>query len=241
MARLARLYVPGMPQHVILEARTDTAFAASAGIDPLFRDDDDVRGFADALRRIVRDTGFAVHAYALLPGAVHLLGSPRDAASVAQTVQAVGRRYVAQFNRRHQRQGTLWHGRYRATVIDPDQHLLFVSQLIESLAGNPGMTAEGVRRSSYPHHVGLAIDPLITDHAQYWSLGNTPFERQRVYRELSEQAMAPAAVAAALDATRKGWIFGGAPFRERCARLANRRITPLKRGRPKAAPPQHDA
>ncbi|MGI4857170.1 MAG: transposase [Janthinobacterium lividum] len=225
MARLARLYVPGLPQHLMLDAQPGEA---------AFRDEADLACFADTLRRVAREAGFAVHAYALLPSGVHLLGSPRDARSAAQTVQAVGRRYVALHNRRHQRSGPLWDGRYRATVIDPERHLLFVSRLIESLASASAgaAMAELPRRSSHAHHVGLALDPLITDHALYWSLGNTPFERQRVYRELAEQPLDPDACARALEATRKGWVLGDDAFRERCARLANRRVEPLPRGRP---------
>lgn len=248
MARLARLYIPGLPQHLMLDALPG---------QPAFRDETDLACFAETLRRVARETGFAVHAYALLPSGVHLLGSPREADSASRLVQAVGRRYVALHNRRHQRSGTLWDGRYRGTVIDPDSHLLFVSRLIETLAMAPTGVAgriagagepaagEGAdaalgaaamadlpRRSSHAHHVGLALDPLITDHALYWALGNTPFERQRVYRELAEQALDPVACAHALEATRKGWVLGDAAFRERCARLANRRVEPLPRGRP---------
>lgn len=223
MARLSRLYVPGMPQYAILETRPG---------ENAFRDDEDLRAFADILRRMSRDHGLAVHAYALTSSGVHLLASPRDADSLSQTVQAVGRRYVALFNRRHQRQGALWNGRFRATVLDPDRYLLLVSRLVESLVGE---VTEGPRRSSHPHHVGLAIDPLITDHALYWSLGNTPFERQRVYRAQTELPVDAAMAATIIDATRKGWVLGDEAFRERCARNANRRLAPLQRGRPKKA------
>lgn len=123
MARLARLYIPGMPQHLMLPT--------SPG-EVAFRDEDDLRCFVETLRVAAREHGLAVHAYALTSGLVQILGTPRDAHSVARTVQAVGRRYVALYNRRHQRDGRLWEGRYRATVIDPDAHLLFVSVLIES-------------------------------------------------------------------------------------------------------------
>ena len=233
MARLARLYVPGMPQHVILESQV-TALA--------FRDAEDLICFAETLREASKALGFAIHAYALLPHAVHLLGSPADADSVPSTMQALGRRYVALHNRRHGRQGPLWEGRYRATVIDPEQHLLFTSRIIESLSGDVatlnggGQILPGPRRSSYPHHVGLAIDPTITDHPIYWALGNTPFERQRAYRSLAEQPLANEIVTHLIDATRKGWILGDAAFQARCERLANRRIVPLPRGRPKKAP-----
>lgn len=232
MARLARLYVPGMPQHVILEAQP---------LAPAFRDGEDLTCFAETLRQASRAHGFSIHAYALMPHAVHLLGSPTDVDAVPKTMQALGRRYVAIHNRRHRREGPLWEGRYRATVIDPEQHLLMISRLIESLSGDvailsdDGQSSLGPRRSSYPHHIGLAIDPTITDHPLYWALGNTPFERQRAYRSLAELPLPSDIVAQVIDATRKGWVLGDAAFRARCERLANRRISPLPRGRPKKA------
>ncbi|WP_347555118.1 transposase [Robbsia sp. KACC 23696] len=269
-----------MPQHVILPVRVGVA---------AFRADDDIRFFLDTLRGAARANGLAIHAYALTPAIVHLLGTPRDADSVSKTVQAVGRRYVAWFNRRYGAAGALWDGRYRATVLDPDAYLLSTSILIEAAAepalpqlsahrqqeiahaaaGAPAAdalttgaaigdtsdgkssgvtvarvearraegssidTLSGPRKSSYPHHAGLAIDPAITDHALYWALGNTPFERHRRYRAQAEQPLDPAASAQALDAARKGWVRGNDAFTQRCERLANRRLTPLRRGRPK--------
>ena len=46
-------------------------------------------------------------------------------------MQAVGRRYVAHFNRRYARRGTLWEGRYRATVIEGERYFLLASRVVE--------------------------------------------------------------------------------------------------------------
>ena len=64
MARLARLYVPDQPQHVILR-----------GLDqqPAFVDDQDYELFIDCLKAASRDHHLSIHAYALMPGAVQLL------------------------------------------------------------------------------------------------------------------------------------------------------------------------
>ncbi len=122
MARLARLYVPEQPQHVILR-----------GLDqqPAFVDDQDYELFLDCLRTASRDHQLAIHAYALMPGAVHLLVTPRDESSLPKAMQAVGRRYVAHFNRRYVRRGTLWEGRYRATVIEGERYFLLASRVVE--------------------------------------------------------------------------------------------------------------
>jgi len=92
---------------------------------------------------------------------------------------------------------------------------------------------EQYRWSSYPHHIGLTLDPLVTDHPLYWALANTPFERQRAYKELCEQPLDQRTVDALQQATLKGWVLGSETYRSWAAREANRRISPLQRGRPR--------
>ena len=45
--------------------------------------------------------------------------------------QSVGRRYVQYFNHTYKRSGTLWEGRYRATVVDTETYLLTLMRYIE--------------------------------------------------------------------------------------------------------------
>lgn len=228
MARLARLYVPDQPQHVILR-----------GLDqqPAFVDDQDYELFIDCLKAAARDHHLAVHAYVLLPRQVQLLVTPSDEASLPKAMQAVGRRYVAHFNRRYSRRGTLWEGRYRATVIEGERYFLLASRVVEMSPVRAQLvtSADAYRWSSYRHHVGLTVDSLITDHPLYWALGNTPFERQRAYKELCEQPLDERQADQLQQATLKGWVLGGETYREWAARTANRRVSPLPRGRPRKA------
>ncbi len=226
MARLARLYVPDQPQHVILR-----------GLDqqPAFVDDQDYELFIDCLKAAARDHHLAVHAWVLMPGAVQLLVTPSDESSLPKAMQAVGRRYVAHFNRRYARRGTLWEGRYRATVIEGERFFLLASRVVElAPVRNHLVTApEDYRWSSYRHHIGLTVDSLITDHPLYWALGNTPFERQRAYRELCEQVLDERETTQLMQATLKGWVLGSDTYRDWASRTANRRVSPLPRGRPR--------
>jgi putative transposase len=226
MARLARLYVPDQPQHVILR-----------GLDqqPAFVDDQDYELFIDCLKAAARDHHLAVHAWVLMPGAVQLLATPSDESSLPKAMQAVGRRYVAHFNRRYARRGTLWEGRYRATVIEGERYFLLASRVVELAPVRNHLVAapEDYRWSSYRHHIGLTVDSLITDHQLYWALGNTPFERQRVYRELCEQPLDERETTQLMQATLKGWVLGSDTWRDWASRSANRRVSPLPRGRPR--------
>jgi putative transposase len=226
MARLARLYVPEQPQHVILR-----------GLDqqPAFVDDQDYELFIDCLKAASRDHRLSIHAYVLMPGAVQLLVTPSDEASLPKAMQAVGRRYVAHFNRRYARRGTLWEGRYRATVIEGERYFLLASRVVETCPVREQLCVlpQDYRWSSCRHHSGLTIDSLVTDHPLYWSLGNTPFERQRAYTELCEQPIEEREVSQLQQATLKGWVLGGESYRQWAAQAANRRVSPLPRGRPR--------
>ena len=60
--------------------------------------------------------------------------------------------------------------------------------------------------------MGRAVEPLINDHPVYWSLGNTPFERQAAYRHLFEHDPSDDELATIRRSTHGGWLLG----RRRC-------------------------
>src|SRR6185436_297998 len=122
MARLPRLVVPHQPHHLI-----------QRGIDrqPIFRDTDDYLVFLQRLREAAKLYKVAIHAYVLMSNHVHLLASPSDQVGLGRMMQWIGRYYVPYFNLKYQRVGTLWQGRYRATIIDSEQYFLTCSRYIE--------------------------------------------------------------------------------------------------------------
>jgi putative transposase len=227
MARLSRLFAPGIAQHLI-----------QRGIQgqPVFRDDEDYLQWQADMRESAREHHLAVHAYVLLPDHFHLLATAPSAQALSAAMQALGRRYVAHFNHKYKRNGTLWEGRYRSTLIEPGQYFHKCSQYIETHPVRIGLADEPGHYpwSSYAHHVGTTSDPLITDHDLYWSLGNTPFERQATYRLRFESALTGAELAALTAATNKGWAWGDETFLLQMEHQANRRVRPLARGRPRS-------
>ena len=146
----------------------------------LVRDDEDRQRLLEVLRDAAREHGLAIHAYVLLDTRLYLLATPRKPDALSLSMQALGRRYVASFNRRHHRQGGLWAGRYRSTIVDPARYLFQCMMFIELHPELDGtcLHARDYAWSSAFHHLGRRSDPLITDHVLFWSLGNTPFERQ---------------------------------------------------------------
>ena len=80
--------------------------------------------YLQALREAVLRYACQVHAYVLMTNHVHLLLTPADAGAVAKVMQAVGRRYVRHVNDSTGRTGTLWEGRYKASLVDSERYLL---------------------------------------------------------------------------------------------------------------------
>jgi len=91
----------------------------------------DYRFFSQCLRAACEQFGCLLHAYVFMTNHVHLLVTPTTASSIAKVMQSVGRRYVRRFNDTYLRTGTLWEGRYKATLVDSEQYLLACYRYIE--------------------------------------------------------------------------------------------------------------
>ena len=110
MARLPRIVVAGHAHHV-LQRGHDGA--------PIVRDDEDRRHWLGLLRDTVATQRVALHAWVLLDDHFHLVATPPDGQALSRMMQSLTRRHAAAFNRRHVRRGTLWEGRFRASLVQP--------------------------------------------------------------------------------------------------------------------------
>lgn len=177
MARLPRYVLPGQPQHVIQRDnnRGVTFFA-----------EEDYSFYRECLKKACDKHGCAVHAYVSMTNPVHLLLTPDNSASITKVMQSVGRRYVQYVNYSYRRTGTLWEGRYKATLIDSEQYLLTCSRYIELNPVRAGIVAYpgDYLSSSYRAHAYGQPDKLVQDHPLNTALGSTDFTRQEAYRDL---------------------------------------------------------
>jgi putative transposase len=230
MARLPRLTLAGQAHLVSLVGHSG---------QPVFIDDEDRRQFLAALRESALQQRVAVHAYVLLANHVHLLLTPASDSALGALMQGLGRRYGAGFNRRHGRQGTLWAGRFRATVVQPGAALLDAVLFIDHhpVRSASAEQARDFGWSSARHHLGLRRDSLITDAGAYWQLGNTPFERELAYRRLLDEGLAPARADELAHASHHGWAVGDAAFLASLAQQMDRPVRPRPRGRPPRSGP----
>ena len=179
MARLPRLNLPDFPQHVIQRGNNRQA---------CFHSNRDYAVYLLKLREYSKQFKVSVHAYVLMTNHVHLLATPHEEGGVSQMMQALGRYYVRYFNRRHKRSGTLWEGRFKASIIDSDRYFLIVSQYIEL---NPVRAKMVTHPASYIwssfHFNGRGkLIKLVKPHDLYLALGATPRLRAQTYLSLFE-------------------------------------------------------
>ena len=225
MARQPRLILPNQPHHIIQRGNDNQV---------IFRDDEDYRRFLEWLRESAKFYRVAIHAYVLMPNHLHVLATPSDEEGLAAMMQKVGRLYVPWFNNKYGRSGTLFQGRFRTSVIDPDAYFLACILYIElnPLRSQLAFDPLDYRWSSYAHHAGVRPDPLITDHAKYWELGNTPFQREAAFIELAQQGMSGQELDTINAAVLKGAPLGAHQFKVELEHKTKRQILPAKRGRP---------
>lgn len=226
MARLPRLVIAHQPHHVV-----------QAGIDgkTIFVDAADYSACLNWLKAAAKQFGVAIHAYAILPDRFHLLATPSDELGLGRMMQWLGRYYVPYFNAKYKRRGLLWQGRFKATVIDAELYFLPCCLLIEEMPLRLQVATDthSYAWSSCQHHLGVRADALVSDHAKYWELGNTPFQREAAYRELLERGLSSSQVNTINDATNKAWVLGSDAFKNAMSKLTERRVEPARRGRPR--------
>lgn len=226
MARLPRFFVPDQPLHIIQRGNNR---------EPIFASDGDYRFYLECLKDAADTQGLAIHAYVLMTNHVHLLASPESETSLPKTLQSVGRRYVQHFNYTYGRTGTLWEGRYKATLIDAEPYLFTCMRYIEMNPVRAGMVDHpgNYPWSSYRANAQGEASALLTPYNLYQRLGKTDTERQAAYRQLFRTQLSKADVEAIREATNKAWALGNSRFRAKIETLSGRRASPLPKGRPR--------
>ncbi|ART52890.1 transposase [Acidovorax carolinensis] len=225
MARLPRLTLAGYPHHIIQRGNNRQV---------IFVDRQDFETMLALMAENALKFAVAIHAYVLMDNHFHLLATPATAEALPLMMQAVGRSYVRYFNQRHGRSGTLWEGRYRSTLIETERYLLACMVYIDLNPVRAGMVALPAAWpwSSHAHYLGQRVDKLVTPHALYWALGNTPFAREAAYAALVQTGVGSGEQAALTDAALRGWALGDADFVAELQKKSTRRVAKARPGRP---------
>ncbi|MCF7992305.1 MAG: transposase [Thiohalocapsa sp.] len=223
MARLPRFVLPGYPQHVIQRGNNR---------QPILVDEEDYWFLWAKLKDAALKFRCDVHSYVLMPNHFHLILTPWSEDGIGKLMQYTGRYYVQHVNARYGRTGTLWEGRYRATLFDPAAHMIEASRYVELNPVRAGLvrSQEDYDWSSYGANAHGADDELVHPHGAYKQLGRSVKARRDAYRESFETPLSDTFVQRLRDATNKAWVLGDESFCRHIEGKLNRRASPRPRG-----------
>ena len=216
MARLPRFVLPGQPQHVIQRGNNRQT---------IFRAKSDYQYYLEKLSEATEKYECEIHAYVLMTNHVHLLVTPNAENGIGKMMQMLGRYYVQYYNTKYKRTGTLWEGRYKATLIDTTQYLLTCMRYIEL---NPVRAKGMVKRpvdypwSSYASNALGQFNKIVTHQTEYRRLGKTDAQRQSAYRQLFRSRIPDTTLDEIREATNKAWVLGSERFKIRIEKKLNR-------------------
>ena len=175
MARKPRLHYPGAYYHVILRGNA---------AQDIFYDKQDRSRFFFLLQEGIEKYKHRIHAYCLMTNHVHLVIQVGDV-PLSRIIQNVSFRYTRYINRRKNRVGHLFQGRYKALLIDADSYLL---ELVRYVHNNPVRTGivkapDKYNWSSHPVYLGKVSVPWLTTN---WVLSMFAKEKRcaiKLYRD----------------------------------------------------------
>jgi REP element-mobilizing transposase RayT len=174
MARPLRLEFSGAVFHVM---------ARGNARQQVFLDDDDYSLFLALLWRIADRVEWSVWAYCLMPNHYHLLVQTCRP-TLSRGMRDLNGAYALKFNRRHERVGHVFQGRFLSIVVDTPAYLLELSRYIVLNPIRSGLTdrPEAWRWSSYPAMIGatrrhpkLLVRPTLAPFAHARDDGRAGF------------------------------------------------------------------
>ena len=214
MARRLRVQYPGAIYHVM--NRGDHQ-------EPIFKDDADRNTFLRTLDEACGKTDWEVHAYCLMSNHFHLVLETPKANLVAGMKWFLGT-YTGRFNRRHQKFGHLFAGRYKSLAVDGSGNG-YLRTLCEYVHLNP-VRAKLIGKeqplksypwSSFPSYLmpprkrasWLRIDRVLGESG----IGRDTKTARNHFERLMEQRRS-SAEDKSYQPIRRGWCWGDKKFRK---------------------------
>ena len=225
MPRAGRLDLAGIAQHVVQRGNNRA---------PCFHRRVDYLRYQQALGDAAAATGCRIHAYVLMTNHVHLLVTPDARGAVGQMMQRVGRRYVRALNDAMGRTGTLWEGRYKASLVDSERYLFACHRYIELNPVRASMVADPAeyRWSSVHMHLGDCRDPWLVPHPLFLALGTDAKARGGVWARWLREGIATDDIAAIRRHLAQERALGDARFQREAEQRLGRPVAWRPAGRP---------
>ena len=226
MPRKPRFYLPEVPVHIVHRGHNR---------DPVFSDGADFSAYLGWLTEASIEHGCAIHAYVLMNNHVHFLVTPSDQTSIGRMIQQVNRHFGPYMRYEYGSTGSLWEGRYKASLVQDEVYLLTCMRYIElnPVRANMVKSPAHYRWSSYRANAQGKSDSLVTPHMQYLSLGRTVASRLEAYKALFVSHFDQGELDMINRAWQTGMPLGNDYFKEKIEKKLNVKLGHAKQGRPR--------
>lgn len=225
MPRKPRFFIPKIPVHIVQRGYSR---------EPVFFDTPDYQIYLHWLQQSAERFDCAIHAYVLMTNHIHLLVTPKAKTSVGLMMQHIGRHFVPYMHHTYGSSGSIWEGRYKASLIQDEQYLLTCMRYIELNPVRAGMVKSpgAYRWSSYGFNAQGKDDATITPHAIYTALARSKPQRQQAYRDLFKAHVDDATLLAIRAAWQTGTPLGNDLFKQKIEAKLKCKVGQARRGRP---------
>ena len=182
---------PALPSNVKFSSRRPGANVKSGAIKQCLE--------TGTLNITPRQQLVSIFAFCLMPNHFHLLIQPKQKQGIEKFMLKLGAGYATFFNKKCQRVGSLFQGRFKATLVEKDAHFLHIPNYIHCNPLKlimPGWKTEGIkdtaqaisflenyRWSSFADYIGRKNFPSITQRELFL---NSYGEKQSYQNQLAE-------------------------------------------------------
>jgi putative transposase len=180
MARPLRIAFPGAFYHVLVRGNQR---------QDVFFDNQDRQAYLERVKRYKNELQFIFYAYALMVNHVHLL-IETPTASISKIMQRINLTYTQYFNKKYEKVGHLFQGRYKALLCDRDEYLL---SLIRYIHLNPVRANLVKEPQDYPwssHRDYLAgKEDLVDTKRALRFFSDRALQARRQYKDFVDEAL----------------------------------------------------
>ena len=217
MARKLRFKIAGVAQLITQRGINGQA---------VFFSDQDYLYYLSILNETAVKQDCQIHAFVLMSNKIHILATPSTPDGISQLMKGVGQRYVSYINAIEKRSGTLWQGRYKASLIEGGQYLLACMRYIEMAPVRASVVKipKNYQWSSYKANAqGQDVKVKITQHESYSSLepwiDKNNKEIQEKYKQLFRGQQNDKELQQIRKAIKSSLIYGSKEFQKNLQRV----------------------
>ncbi len=216
MGRRVRLFFKDTALHILVSGINDTK---------IFKEEEDYKYYTEVLKELSDIMHVDIHSYSLCPSSVHLLCTFGSKDDLVRFMQSLGLKYVSYFNKKYNRSGTIWQGRYKSSYVE-DKYILYVMSYIEK-------SCSSMYSSFQANSFGIC-NALLKKHEMYNLLGKDDKDRSEVYKKnFIDKDIDKNIINFIEDHLKRQTVTGSKEFYKKLESIVGEPLGRKKRGRPK--------